>query len=313
MTVNELWEKYQNYVEENEDYPSITEFSAYVKLSVDIIQKVFKRWVTEGKIVKNGNKYVEPSFVKELPEKESAVKEIKKNSVNEDFILNDIVTVVGVVLITVSIHFTYEFNKLAMSKVWAFLLSFAVVMFMSMSFALKSYMKKPSSKIILVVLWILGISYSVFTAVSGQFNDFRKYVAIDNSTVIENENELIQEQLKDYLSKRESLLYIEEQYQQYTMNPDLKIENRNTWQLIEQRYKELREIEDKITELREKLMTNNTTDVVSNKTVYSWISSILKANDDTIEFLIILFPSIFIDLCSSVCISFTFGKKKFYN
>ena len=322
MTRTELWNMLIDCSVKNKSFPRPEIFAAYSKISEETIKKVYRMWIQEGKLEKVNNTlaFVDKNIQSQLTEDE--VRQLIKPSVKPSIrkkmeqqnnlilkIIKIIATIIGSILTTVSIHFTFGFNKMGMSILWGFLLSASVVCFMSFAFTIRSYVTKRTTRALIVMLWVLGISYSVFTAVSGQFNDFRKYTASDNSVQIESKNKIYEKQLKALEKKQEELLHWREQESEYTLNPDLKVENRNTWKDIQTGVEELKKVESDIMNIQEKLLGNINTEVILEETVYNWLAGFLGVSADIIQFIIILFPALFIDLCSTVCFTFALGKE----
>ena len=331
MTADELFEKFVKYSESIGKFPTIQEFSDYSKLPIDIVSKVYKRWYNQGKLDKNGNSYCfhkedkhqlfqeerkpvdEPELEIIMPRKEKAADTPEEEPPKKDYlavVLRVIVGIIGFLLVFCSIHFTYNFNGMSMKMFWAFSLSVSIVAFMAIAFTLMDYIPKKSLKAFVFVLWILGFVYSVFTAVSGQYNDFRKYLSVDKTEVIESKKNIINEQLDIQIKKQNELLHWREQETEYSLNPDLKTENPGTWKKIQEGLIKLEETESKIEELQNQIIDIVEVDTVSDETVYAWLCKILKISSDKLHFIIILFPSVFIDLCSGVCLLFAFKKKE---
>ena len=319
MTRSELWDMLIKYSITNKRFPKAEEFSSYSRIQPDTIKKVYKMWISEGKLEKKGDGFI---FTDNEIQSQIMEEEIKRNTIKPSVrkrieqqnslilkIIKVIAIIIGTILTTVSIHFTFGFNKMGMDILWGFLLSTSVVCFMSFAFTIRSYVSKKTTRALIVILWILGISYSVFTAVSGQFNDFRKYTASDDSVQIESKNKIYEKQLKALEKKQKELLHWREQETEYTLNPDLRVENRNTWKDIQIGVEELKKVESDITEIQNKLLNNINTEVVLKETVYNWLSGFLGIRADIIQFIIILFPALFIDLCSTVCFTFALGKE----
>ena len=309
MTQLELWQKLQQCIKENGKFPSAHVFAAYSGIREEVVYRIFKKWAEEGKLVKRGSHYRS-----EDEEYKPTVKEIpqlvmKGNNMIIKKIVSALSLMIGLILTVVSIHFTFEFNKLSLPSFWAFLLSASVVLFMNLAFVVRSLMKNPIKKQIIVFLWFLGIVYSVFTAVSGQFNDQRKYTSLDNSSKSSKIESIYSSELSDLQKKQKALLHWRTQEETYSWNPDLKVENPGTWKTIRKGVNELEEAEKKISELNEKIRSNINNVSEENKSVFSWIQSITGISNDLIQFFIILFPSLFIDLCSTVLIDFALGKK----
>ena len=319
MSRTELWEMFVKYSKENNRFPSVSEFAAYSRIAEPTMSKVLKMWVSENKLAKMGNRYVfvdktiqdfiQPEIKSVKPKKPAMKKEPEKLNILFSFV-KCLVAVIGIILILCSIHFTFNFNKLGMNTFWAFMLSISIVLFMGFAFTIKSYIQSKSTKLGIIILWVLGISYSVFTAVSGQFNEFRQYSASDNHYQLENQKKIFESQLKTLEKKQNELLHWREQETEYSLNPDLKLENPGTWKTIQNGTKQLNETERKIEEIQEKLLVNIDNNTVTEETVYNWLSSFLNVRADIIQFIIILFPALFIDLCSTICLTFSFGKNE---
>ena len=326
MTVDEVFEILKEYYKLHKKFPTIEEFAQYSEISEETIRKIYKRWVSQGKLVKKGDTY---DFYKEDPNKlfpeekkqepDNMIikipgrKENKEEPPKKDYLksfVKILVGVIGVILILCSIHFTFEFNHMSMKLFWAFSLSISIVTFMGIAFTLAHYVKEKYLKVFVLFLWLLGFIYSVFTAVSGQYNDFRKYLSTDKSEVIVTQKDLIKEQLEIQVKKQKELLHWREQETEYSLNPDLKTENPGTWKKIQEGLIKLEECENKIEELQDKLMDITEVDVISEETVYSWLCQTLGVSSNKLHFVIVLFPAIFIDLCSGICLMFALRKEE---
>ena len=325
MTADELFQILKEYYKIHNHFPTPTEFAVYSELPVDIINKIYKRWITQGKLVKKGNviefykedsnklfdepKKQEPdNFVITKPVvMEEAKPEPKDYS---DIILRTISGIIGISLILCSIHFTFSFNGMSMKLFWGFILSYSIVTFMGVAFTLAAHMGEKYMKAFVLFLWLLAFIYSVFTAVSGQYNDFRKYLSSDKSEVVESKMASYNKQIDILVKRQEELLHWREQETEYSLNPDLKTENPGTWKTIQSGVQKLEDTEAKIEELQNQIIELVEEDVISEETVYSWLCKILHVSSDNLHFIMVLFPSVFIDLCSSVCLMYTFSKKK---
>ena len=318
MTAEDLFQMAKEYIKIHNKFPSISELASYSELPVDTITKVYKRWISQGRIVKKGNSYdlyredqnklfVEPKVTK--PDN-TVIEKAEKEKVPKMKIFVKILSgFIGIILMLCSIHFTFEFNKFSMIIFWSFCLSFSIVSFMSIAFTLITYNDRKSIKCFLFFLWIMGFIYSVFTAVSGQYNSFKKYLSNDKTAIVENKKEIIKEQIAVLKEKREDLLHWRQQETEYSLNPDLKVENPGTWITIKDGIQKLQECELQIEEKQSKYLELSEIDVVENETVYSWLCQILHIESNKLHFLIILFPSIFIDLCSGLCLMFAFSPE----
>ena len=325
MTADELFNVLKEYTNIHNEFPNVTEFAKYTELPVDIINKVYKRWYNQGKLVKRGNLY---DFYKEDPhklfseekknepdnliiQKDASVNNEKENNTDyKKLFIKSISGLIGIILVLCSIHFTFDFNRFSMKLFWAFSLSLSIVSFMSIAFTLAHYTNEKFLKAFILFLWLLGFTYSVFTAVSGQYNDFRKYLSTDKSEVIDSQKTILNNRLDIYVKKQKELLHWREQETEYSINPDLKTENPSTWKRIQDGIIKLEECEDKIEELQNQIMNIVEVDVVSEETVYSWLCKILGISSNKLHFIIVLFPAIFIDLCSGICLMFALSSDK---
>lgn len=322
MTADELFEVLKEYHKTHKKFPTVEEFADYAEYPIATIVKVYQRWLTQGKIVRKGDSFdfyrEDPNklFVEEKkqapdnmiihrPKKEQSEKKDYKN-----IVIRSIVGFIGILLVLNSVHFTFEFNHLSMKLFWAFTLSVSIVTFMSIAFTLAHYTDEKYMKGFILLLWLFGFTYSVFTAVSGQYNDFRKYLSTDKSEVIDNQKTIIENQLDIQIKKQKELLHWREQETEYNINPDLKTENPGTWKKVQEGITKLEECESKIEDLQNRLMNIVEVDVVSEETVYSWLCKILNISSNKLHFIIVLFPAVFIDLCSGVCLMFALKKKE---
>ena len=337
MTADELWDK---LVELGPDKPlSVDEFAAKTGLSRSLISKVYERWIQTDKLRKENGQYLfvkhgaislfetpkskefeevehkllkkelkepEPENTKE-PEKPVVV---KKKKTDLGGLMRFISAIIGTVLMVTSINFTYSFNKFGMNFFWGMLLSVSIVSFMCFAFTIRSYMSSKFNRIGVVILWTLGLMYSVFTAVSGQYNSFRKYNANDDSTIVVEQKELTEKRIMELEKQYEENKYLKELEREYTLNPDLKTENPQTWALIKKGAAESKEIETELKELKDRQYNLVSNDTVNDTTVYHWLQQTTGIDGNIIQLIMILFPALFMDLCSTICLSFALSKKR---
>lgn len=336
MTQDELWSKLK---EVSGDKPmSVDDFASLTGLAKNLVAKVYERWYQMDKLRKEHGQYVfvkranlnlfdEPEsegfkkamntlskkeLKEETTEPEEKVKKviIRKKKVDLGGFMRFIGALIGVALMVTSIYFTYGFNRYGMPKFWGMTLSVSIVSFMCFAFTIRSYMTSKFNRTGVVILWVLGILYSVFTAVSGQYNNFRQYNATDESNIVVEQKELTEGRINELLKRQEELLYVRELNKEYTLNPDLKTENPQTWGLIKSGLIELKEIETEISELKKRQYELVSNDTVEDTTVYHWLQQTTGINGNIIQLITILFPALFMDLCSTICLSFALSKKR---
>lgn len=224
--------------------------------------------------------------------------------------------IVSALLILLSTHFTYDFQLLVMPRFWAFLLSFAIVLFTSFALTIASYTTGATHQLFRV-LWVIGILYSIFTAFAGQYNSFRSY----NATEVVNDTDLaltaLNNQLESLELQKQAAIEGQTPYKklidELSESPEKKTEYPQTWKDANARFDSF---QDKIDSLNEQILSvqNQITEAsisssrVEHQTVYSWLAELLHLKAEFIEFIILMLPSIFIDLASSLLLKFALGK-----
>lgn len=301
MTTQEIMNEIDKIYESEGKLPTLDRMSKLTGDSVEKVKKIYKHYLAI-----NRDRISNRISPKMKPKTKS---DVKKTKIDDYFFIRIIMGVVGVILMVCSVHFTYDFNKLAMCKFWSFMLSLAMILFTSLAFTVATIMGGKTSKVI-YALWVIGVIYSIFTAVAGQYNDFRKYTSEDNSMRVEGVGVLLRDKLDDLEQKRDKLIHWRDEEILYTENPDLKLENPSTWKQVKDGVIKLEQVESEISDIQDKLIDNVEINVDANKTVYHWLSMILHIPSDIIQFLIIIFPSVFLDLCSGICLKFAFIKRK---
>lgn len=347
MTAEELWNKLKESSTDRPLSPE--EYARVTGLEKPLIEKIYRRWVEMGRLDMFLNEYYftdnepveeeqKPEELQEPVEEPEVAEEQSEETVQEPevkeppkvkpkktykprkpkepekkyplkYLMKIIVFGIGTILMITSVHFTYGFNKLGMTKLWAILLSVSIVSFMCFAFTIRSYMKGKFARTAVIILWSLGLLYSVFTAVSGQYNSFRKYNETDTSSTDNERKELVTERLSELQARYDEISYLRGLEKDYTLNPDLKVENPQTWALIKSGVAELKELETKISELQDTRYTLVDNSTVLNTTVYHWLGETTGIDSDVIQLIIILFPALFMDLCSTLCLSFALAKE----
>lgn len=309
MTSSQLYFSIHSIWERDKEFPSVEKISKETGTTQSVINKALQYYLIRGKLNLVDGNYVFP-----------------KSSRKYNFIiliLRIIMGVVGTGCIITSIKFTYSFNKLTMPKFWAFVLSSSLIIFTSFCFTIRDVLKKTNKfqANIFVFLYFIGIIYSVFTAISGQYNDY----LINNKITIESKIEestnvekykILQErkerylfQIDDYNKQKISHRKIIEDLSQ---SPEKKFEYRNTWnsslQAIESINENINQLENQLIEIDNELIKSIKNKETKTQNIFDWISNLFNISGDLLQFLISLFPAIFIDLVSPFAISFAFNK-----
>lgn len=309
MTTSQLYFSIHSLYERDNEFPSIEKINKETGVKTEVIKTALQFYLNKGKLNQVNGIYKFPGHSK------------KQNIMN--MILRIIMGIVGFGCVMTSIKFTYSFNKLTMPKFWAFVLSSSLIIFTSFCFTVREVLKKTNKRQsnLFVVFYLIGILYSVFTAIAGQYNDY----LINNQITVDNQieeitnlkkYELLQERKQRLITQIES--YKEQKTSQQkiiddlSQSPEKKFEYRNTWnnslKVISNCDDNINKLESQIIEIDEQLINSIKTSERKTETIFDWVSRMFNISGDLLQFLISLFPAIFIDLVSPFAISFAFNK-----
>lgn len=309
MTTSQLYFSIHSIYERDNEFPSFEKISKETGVKIPVIREAIQYYLIKGKLNQVNGNYVFP-------------KSSKKQNIMI-LILRIIMGLVGFGCVITSIKFTYSFNKLTMPKFWAFILSASLIIFTSFCFTIREVLKKTNKfqSNLFVIFYFIGIFYSVFTAISGQYNDY----LINNEITFSNKVEEITSFEKyDILQKRkERYLFQIDNYNKeksshqkiiddLSQSPEKKFEYRNTWnnslQAIENINENIKQLELQISEIDNELIKSIKNKETKTKNIFDWIADLFNISGDLLQFLISLFPAVFIDLVSPFAISFAFNK-----
>lgn len=334
MTNTELWNIALDYQNTNTHFPTPQELSEKTAIKRDILHKVYMTWAQKGLLtLKQGifqqvsnttidNTTIETVHEQTIQRQLDTPKKCEQSHISEEahthsyrqLITITICSTVALALLACSVHFTYTFNRLAMRPIWAFLLSFAIVGFTSFAFVLADNFRKLTA-FMTIILWAIGISYSIFTAIAGQYDAFRSYVSQESTSVTEMEYAMLSEQRMQLEQRRQALLPYRDQELLYNGEPTLKRNNPGTWNSITAHVAELRSVEDELDDVSARLVqaVQDSRHGAQKRTIYSWLGQLLHVHADIIQFIVILFPSVFIDLVTGIVVKYIFSVKMPYN
>lgn len=320
MTSSQLYKLIYDLYKKHGGFPPIWVISKESGCTAESVEKCLQHFVATKKIIYKNNLYWFP---------EQLDKELKIDKPTNKFsmlvLCRIVMGIIGISCIVCSIRFTYSFNKLNMPRLWGFILSSAIAIFTSFCFTIREYLKQDKKNFqanLFIVLYLMGVSYSIFTAVAGQYNDY----LINNKNTVEikriesindKKYELLSEEKSRYLKQVEKLNNQIESQQKIIDNlsesPERKFEYNNTWKqtlnIISDLQNQVDELEDKISNIDFELISSVVTDSNESKNIFDWIADLFKISPDIIQFIISLFPAIFIDLVSPFAIMFAFYKK----
>lgn len=318
MKSSEFYNSIYNLYKKHGGFPPVWLISKESGLPQETVEKYLSYFCSIKKIIRKNNLYW---FPEQLENKNNLE---RKSNFSVSNVCRIIMGIVGVSCIVCSIRFTYSFNKLNMPEFWGFILSSAIAIFTSFCFTVRDFLKKSNKKFqanIFIILYFMGVSYSIFTAIAGQYNDY----IISNQTIFENsfndeinnrKYELLKEQKDRYINQINSYNTQLEAQQKIILDlsssPERKFEYNNTWKqanaLSQKLQEDIQILEDKISEIDSQLINSISVDSNKNKNIFDWIADLFHISSDIIQFIISLFPAIFIDLVSPFAISFAFNK-----
>lgn len=311
MTSSAMYHLIHSLYQTNKKFPSIDELHRCTNCNKKDIQNVLNYFVENGRLLHVNGQYLFPN-------------ETKKKRVMFN-LCRIIMAVVAVSCILCSIRFTYSFNKLTMPKTWGFILSSSMIIFTSFCFTVREYLLQQNKKkqaTLFIALYVMGVTYSIFTAVAGQYNDY----LIQNKTTVqaqldnavnEKKMQVLQEQKNNCVAQlnsyKEQIKAQQKIIDNLSESPERKWEYNNTWKQAVasvNSYNERIEIlQNKINEVDLQIVENVTVENNSDENIYDWLGKLFNISSSLIQFLISLFPAIFIDLVSPFAISFAFIDK----
>lgn len=311
MTSSAIYMLIHSMYELNGVFPSVDEICKKTNCAKDAVESVLDYFVKTNKLNYSNGVYSFPNKDKQ-----------KKVMFT---ICRVIMGIVGICCILCSIRFTYSFNKLTMPKLWGFILSASLIIFTSFCFTIREYLLqqgKNKQATLFILLYVMGIFYSIFTAVAGQYNDY----LIQNKTTVEaklnnaiNENklQLLQQQKTSYenqIKNYEKQITAQQNIiDNLSQSPEKKWEYNNTWKnavaLVNDCNSKIEQLQNKVAVIDEQIINSITIETNESKNIYDWIAELFHIPASLIQFLISLFPAIFIDLVSPFAISFAFLEK----
>ena len=156
-------------------------------------------------------------------------------------------------------------------------------------------------------MWCIGVAYSIFTALASQMEDFRKYIANDVTIISSKKESIYDKRLQDLVKREKELLPSVQLEIEYNNNPDLKNSHYGNWIRIKQNVDELKEVRQEIKSIQLNMFNEveEQKEIEQNKTIYQWLSEIIGVKSSLIQFLTLLFPSIFIDFVTGIVFKFS--------
>ena len=310
MTSSAFYMLIQSMNQSSGKFPTVDEISKKTGYNQKQIETLLDSFVKNNRLNYKDGKY---SFI--------------NNNKNITFNLCRVIMgIVAIACILCSVRFTYTFNKLTMPKVWGFILSSSMIVFTSFCFTVREFLLKQNKlrqAKLFVALYIMGVTYSIFTAVAGQYNDYliqnKSTVQIQlNNAISDKKIQLLNQEKQNY---NKQILNYENQIKaqqkiidNLSESPEKKFEYNNTWKnsidLINSYNEKINQLTKQISDIDLQLIENTTVENDQDKNIYDWLGKLFHISSGMIQFLISLFPAIFIDLVTPFAIHFTFVDDK---
>jgi hypothetical protein len=258
-----------------------------------------------------------------------------KPKIDSFTILRIFMGIIGICAGVMSAYYTQIWQHETLSIFWSWFLSLIMIGFSSTAFltligiltkSLKGNWKNIGIAIIFTILWIICLIYSVQVTVAGRYAQYQGIVSknalVENAS---NSNKLKMENIKssieslktDKANNQKQLDILLTQYDYVQLNIGVKGE---TFQSIQNKISKVQgtiadinnKLENKNIEY-EKIIGSGVIISVDNKFgFYDWAAKIYKTDRSNIEWIMLLFPSLFLDIASPIALAvFMFlGRKK---
>ena len=133
MSMEELlWNLVEDFARENKKFPSAWVLSEKTGIKPDVIVRFYRKWKEDGKTKMIGNHYgfADKEHISKLLQKSAPVTaSVSQKKRSKKYIFIKCVAALAAAILTlVSIHFTFEFNKMIMPSVWAFFLAYFFIL-----------------------------------------------------------------------------------------------------------------------------------------------------------------------------------------
>jgi hypothetical protein len=259
-----------------------------------------------------------------------AIREKETQSLNSllIYVLRGFMGLIGIGAIVLSAYYTSLWAIDFLPIFWAGLLSGLVVSFSTLAFEASIVLRKlrqRSAAVLFIILWLIGLLYSITTTVAGQYNAYIKNEQNTNKATVSMAGDLQQLNLwkqkeKDASENIDKLnIKLKPLYLIMTdigQTADRKNDYPVTW----------KETNDKIDKLEIDLYNNQKERTEAQNTIsnllkqkpgiaesenkesildfYGWIASIFKMSKNMAQFVMGIFPAVFIDFLAPAALAF---------
>jgi hypothetical protein len=258
-----------------------------------------------------------------------------KTKIDSFTILRWVMGLIGISASVMSAYYTQIWQHETLSIFWSWFLSLIMIGFSSTAFltligiltkSLKGNWKNIGIAIIFTILWVICLIYSVQVTVAGRFSQYQEILSknnvVENATnanklKIDNLQSSIDSLKIDKVNNQKQLDVLLNQYDYMQVDMGIKGE---TFQSIQNKITKVQgmiadinnKIENKNVEYEKIIGSDVITNVDSKFGFYDWAAKIYKTDRSNIEWWMLLFPSLFLDIASPIALAvFMFlGRRK---
>jgi hypothetical protein len=274
-----------------------------------------------------GNNYYMPEQAAELKKRlhkqkkaEEPVKTVKNLTLDKAklFILKIILGIIGSISAFLSMYYSYIWFASNMYKFLAIFFSVIMVSFSVCAFEIIIWLRQEKKHLIsgfFSFLWIIVLLLSMISTVAGLYNKYweKKNIKIIQNTdnnykllkELENQEQQYKQDIEDKIKERKRFLKI---LSEFDTNKEIK-ENkkqinsyRNSLYYLDKDIKKLKEkLNSVIEEKKELLSKNKNVKELNEDDFFTWAEKIIKVKSYVLQFILNIFPAVFIDIIAPLC------------
>jgi len=319
----------KHYFKQYHKFPKLIKISNATELNNEQIKLILKFLISKNYLKIYGNNYYFPeqkiSRKKKIIKKEESKKEIKKIHITFDRFIEIIQTIFTGIISTIGNLFTVitgVFLSTYFTYIWFIdyfdgLIPIILSMFIVFGSLISYQNYKKQNKKRYFVFWIIIISFSIVTGISGQLNKgIEKKIILEETNVNANNKTLLfndySNRIKDIKIEIESVRKEREKLQEFLSNTsfdntDDKKEYKDINYRIYLKNNDLNKLRDELTKLEKEKENLLKEDVKLNITekidFFTWLNSFTNINADWFKLLLYTLLAIFADILPPVNLS----------
>ena len=321
-----------NYYREHYEFPKLDHVAETASMTRAELTPILRSLEKDVFINRIHNQYYLTTETKKLIKKNHAIYKLSNISTLINAKLNvyvirlikTIAILVGIGCSYMSIFYTSEFLKESLSIGNALFLSLLMGVFSVVAFEcvlIFRQRKKKGLSVTFILLWIIILFFSMGSTIAGQYNQrMAKIIHVTENTdnsihlkysrLITQENELISK-IEVHNKELEPIQKILNGF-----NNETRVSQYEIWWNTDEQKKEIenkiKQAEDDLKNIREKIdsflsSNKNSTEVSREKIVkkdfYTWVSGIFGYDPSLFQFIISVFPAVFIDIMAAVALA----------